>query len=172
MSLYSSLQIASNSLLVSQLGLQVTGNNIANANTPGYLRQQLNLAPMEPQRLGGLTIGLGVTVTGITQQIDKFLEQRLRSATSDVANGEAQEGVYAQLEAIIGELGDTDLSTSLSKFFNSIHDILNQPESASVRNIAVLAGQTLAHDIGLLDDRVRGVRQQVNDQVTSAAADI
>jgi flagellar hook-associated protein 1 len=38
MSLFSSIQLAKNSLLVSQLGLQVTGNNIANANTEGYLR--------------------------------------------------------------------------------------------------------------------------------------
>lgn len=172
MSLLSSLQIANNSLLTSQLGLQVVGNNIANANTPGYIRQQLNLASTEPQKYGDLTIGLGVTVTGITQQIDKFLEERLRNATSDVANGEAQESVYSQLEAIIGELGDTDLSTSLSKFFNSIHDILNQPESVSVRNIAVLQGQTLTQDIALLNRRVQDVRVQVNSQVSAAADDI
>jgi flagellar hook-associated protein 1 FlgK len=172
MSLFSSLQIANNSLLVSQLGLQVVGNNIANANTPGYIRQQLNLAPREPQKYGTLTLGLGVEVTSITQQIDKFLEERLRGATSDVANGEAQESVYAQLESIIGELGDNDLSTSLSKFFNSIQDILNQPESVSVRNIAVLQGQTLAHDIQLLVQRVEQVHKQVNDQVAASANDI
>lgn len=172
MSLLSSLQIANNSLIASQLGLQVVGNNIANANTPGYIRQQLNLATRDPQKYGGLTLGLGVEVTSITQQIDKFLEERLRGATSDVANGEAQESVYAQLESIIGELGDTDLSSSLSKFFNSIHDVLNQPESVSVRNIAVLQGQTLAHDVQLLDQRVQQVRKQVNDQVAASANDI
>src|SRR5687767_13430556 len=169
MSLFSSLQVANNSLLASQLGLQVVGNNIANANTPGYLRQQINLQPASPQKYGDLTLGLGVQVASITQQVDKFLEQRLRTASSDVASGEAQESVYAQLESIIGELGDTDLSTSLTKFFNSIQDVLNQPESLSVRNIAVLQAETLAHDIQLLDERVRNVRVQVNDQVTSAA---
>jgi flagellar hook-associated protein 1 FlgK len=172
MSLFSALQIASNSLLVSQLGLQVVGNNIANANTPGYLRQQLDLAPTAPQRVGGLTMGLGVEVTGITQQIDKFLEERLRGASSDVANGEAQESVYTQLESILGGLGDNDLSSSLTKFFNSIQDILNQPDSASVRNLAVLQGGTLAHDVQLLAQRVQGVRQDVNDQVTASASDI
>jgi len=172
MSLFSSLQIASNTLLASQLGLQVVGNNIANANTPGYIRQQINLQPQAPQRLGDLTLGLGVQVYSITQQIDKFLEARLRNATSDVANGEAQESVYAQLESIISELGDTDLSSSLSRFFNSIHDILNQPESVSVRNIAVLEGKTLTHDIQLLDERVRTLREDVNNQITAAADEI
>ncbi len=172
MSLFSSLQIAGNSLHASQLGLQVVGNNIANANTPGYIRQQINLQAATPQTVGDLTLGLGVQVTSITQQIDKFLEQRLRGATSDVANGEAQESVYAQLESIIGELGDTDLSTSLTSFFNSIQDVLNQPESLSVRNLAVLQGETLAHDIRLLNDRVRTVRQQVDSQVAASAKDV
>jgi flagellar hook-associated protein 1 FlgK len=172
MSLFSSLQIANNSLLASQLGLQVVGNNIANANTPGYIRQQLNLQPMTPQKVGDLTVGLGVEVHSITQQIDKFLEERLRNATSDLANGEAKESAYTQLESIIGELGDTDLSTSLSNFFNSIHDILNQPESVSVRNLATLQGTTLSHDIQLLDKRVRDIRSEVNNQVTAAADEI
>ena len=71
MSLFGILQLSGNALNAASLGLQVTGNNIANANTPGYLRQQLNLAPTEPQQLGGLSVGLGVSVTGITQQIAK-----------------------------------------------------------------------------------------------------
>lgn len=172
MSLLSSLHLANNSLLASQLGLQVVGNNIANANTPGYIRQQVNLQTFAPHKIGDLTVGSGVHVHSITQQIDRFLEERLRNATSDVANGETQASVYAQLESIIGELSDTDLSTSLSKFFNSIHDILNQPESVSVRNIAVLQGETLAHDIQLLDERVRKIREQVNFEVQAAGDEI
>lgn len=172
MSLFSSLQIANNSLLASQLGLQVVGNNIANANTPGYIRQQLNLQPMTPQKVGDLTVGLGVEIHSITQQIDKFLEERMRNATSDLANGEAKTDAYAQLETVIGELGDTDLSSSLSNFFNSIQDILNQPESVSVRNIATLQGDTLTRDIRLLDQRVRNIRGEVNAQVTAAAAEV
>jgi flagellar hook-associated protein 1 FlgK len=172
MSLFSSLQTANNSLLASQLGLQVVGNNIANANTPGYIRQQLNLQAAAPQKYGDLTVGLGVQVQSITQQVDKFLEERLRGATSDSANGSAQESVYTQLESILGALGDSSLNSSLSKFFNSIHDVLNQPESVSIRNLAVLAGQTLAHDINALDSRVRNVREQVNTEVTSSADEI
>jgi len=169
MSLLGSLQVASNSLFASQVGLQVTGNNIANANTPGYIRQRPIFTPATTQLVGGLPIGLGVHVEGIVQQVDRFLIDRLRGAVSDLANSEAQEDAYVQLEAMIGELSDTDLSTSLSGFFNSINDILNQPESISVRNLAVLQGATLTDDIRRLDSRIRESRSNINSQIVSSA---
>ncbi len=169
MSLFSSLQVANNSLVASQLGLQVTGNNIANANTPGYIRERIVVVPAPTVRYGGLLMGTGVAVDAIIQQTDKFLEERMRSATSDLANGEAQEGAYVKLEALLGELSDTDLSTSLTNFFSSIQDILNQPESVSVRNLAVLQGRTLADDIRRLDDNARQLREDLNAEVIASA---
>ncbi|WP_425615689.1 flagellar hook-associated protein FlgK [Anatilimnocola sp. NA78] len=172
MSLFSTIQIAKNSLVAAQMGLQVTSNNVANANTPGYIRQNLVLTPAPTQRYGGLLLGLGVSVQAVVQQTDRFLEERVRNAASDLANSQAQEDTYVQLESLIGELSDTDLSTGLSEFFNSIHDILNQPDSASVRNLAVLQGRTLTDDIRRLDTRVREVRNDVNEQIGAAANEI
>lgn len=172
MSLFSTIQVANNALIASQLGLQVTGNNIANANTPEYVREELVLAPAPTQRFGGLLLGTGVDVKAVVQITDRFLEERLRGAASDMANGEAQQKTYVQLESLLGELSDTDLSTSLTSFFNSIQDILNQPDSVSIRNLAVLQGRSLASDIQRLDSRVRDIRQDVNNQVIAAADDI
>ena len=93
-----------------------------------------------------MLLGLGVSITGVIQKIDRFLEDRLRSASSDRASAETQEQTFQQLESLIGELGDTDLSTSLNNFFNSIHEVLNQPDSVPTRNLAVLQGVTLASD--------------------------
>jgi flagellar hook-associated protein 1 FlgK len=115
---------------------------------------------------------LGVQVQGIIQQSDRFLSDRLRGAISDLAGSEAQEEAYVQLEALIGELTNTDLSTSLSNFFNAISDVLNQPEDIAVRSLAVLQGATLADDIRRLDSRVIDLRTNVNNQIVSAADDI
>ena len=172
MTLFSSIQIANNALQAAQLGLQVTGNNIANANTPGYIRERLVLAPAPTQQYGELLLGLGVKVEAVVQLTDRFLEERLRAAESDLANGETQENTYVQLESLIGELSDTDLSTSLTDFFNSIHEILNQPESSSVRNLAVLQGRTLTDNIRRLDSRVRDIRENVNNEFVAAADEI
>ncbi len=172
MSLFGSIQLGANALRAQQIGLQVTGQNIANANTPGYIREEAVLTPARTQKLGNLLLGLGVEVTGVIQKIDKFLENRLRLAGSDRANAEAQVQTYSQLEDLIGELSDTDLSTSLNNFFNSISNVLNQPESATTRNLTVLQGQTLAGDIVRLSNRARVIRSDVNRQITGAAAEI
>jgi flagellar hook-associated protein 1 FlgK len=172
MSLLGSLQIANNSLLATQIGLQVIGNNVANSNTPGYSRQDVVYEPAPIQMVGTLPIGLGVQVRAIIQHTDRFLNERLRGAISDVENTEAQKQSYLQLESIIGELSETDLSSSLSQFFASINDVLNQPEDLAVRNLTRLQAESLAQDIQRLDDRVNQIRIDVNNNIVSAANDI
>lgn len=172
MSLLSSLQVGAGAMQAAQIGLQVTGNNIANANTPGYLRQQVVLTTAPTQVKGKLALGLGVKVDSIVQQVDKFLQDRLRNAGSDLANGQTQLEIYSQLEAIVGELSDTDLSTSLSDFFNSIQDILNHPEDASIRNLAVLRGEALTSDFKRLAQHVRELQQDANERIAGSAENI
>ncbi len=172
MSLFGSIRMAGNSLRANEIALQVVGQNIANANTPGYIREEYQLAPAPSQRMGDLLLGMGVRVEAVVQKLDVYLEERLNSSVSDLASAEAQEQVYAQLEGVIGELSDTDLSTSLDNFFASINDILNQPDDVSVRNLAVLQGKTLTEDINRMANRVATIRADVNDRVEGLASSI
>src|SRR5919109_65378 len=165
MSLFGSIQLAKNALRTQQIGLQVVGQNIANANTPGYIREEVILSPAPTQRQGGLLLGLGVQVEAVVQKIDKFLEERLRNAKSERVSSETKEQAYLELESILGELGETDLSTSLNQFFSAVHNVLSQPEDVGIRNLAVLQGKTLTQDIRTLAERVREVRSDLNDKV-------
>ena len=79
---------------------------------------------------------------------------------------------YSQLEGLVGELSDTDLSTSLDNFFSRISDILNQPDSDSVRNLAVLQGQSLTQDFNDLAVRAGQLRSDLNDRVGQSADDV
>lgn len=172
MSLLSSLQLATNALQANQIGLQVVGQNIANANTPGFSREEVQFAPAATQRVGNLQLGLGVRVTGVVQKIDRFLEERLRGATSDRVSSETQEQTLRDLEAVIGALKGTDLGASLTKFFNGISGILNQPESAAARNLVVRQGETLAADFNRLASRVAESRADLNKRVAATTSDI
>lgn len=172
MSIFGSIQLAGNSLRANEIALQVVGQNISNANTPGYIREEVILSPAPTQRKGGLLLGLGVDVLAVVQKIDLFLEERLRGAVSDQAGAETLQQTYAQLEGLIGELSDTDLSTSMNTFFASIAEILNQPESRSVRNLAVLQGDTLAKNIQRLAMRTQSLREDVNGRIQNMADDI
>ena len=61
-SLNATLSMATQSMLAQELELQVTNNNIANANTAGYTRETVNLAQADPIQEGFLSVGTGVTV--------------------------------------------------------------------------------------------------------------
>ena len=172
MSLFGSIQLAGNALRATTIGIHTVGQNIANANTPGYLREEVVFEPAPTQRVGDLLLGLGVDVTGIVQKVDRFLEGRVRSAISDRAASETQGQAFLELEQILGELNDTDLSTAMNKFFGSIQEVLNQPESAAVRNLTVLEGAALAESITRIDDRIRVVRADFDERVRASAGDI
>ena len=172
MSLFGIMQLSSNALNAASLGMQVTGNNIANANTPDYIRQRLVQTPALPYRKDGVILGLGVKVEGVQEIIDKFLDERMRAATSDVASSDAQADAFSKLEAAINELGDRDISTQLTSFFGSLNDVLNQPESVAMRNIAVQKAQALTESIQRLDSQVRSLHQDVNQQIVATADDI
>ncbi len=142
MSLLGSIQLGSNALNANQIALQVVGQNIANANTPGYVREEAQLTPGPTQRVGGLLMGTGVEVQAVVQKIDNYLEERLRGADSDAGGTSTLQSSYTQLEQMLNATGSTNVGTAMTAFFNSISNVLNQPEDASVRDSTVLQGQT------------------------------
>lgn len=171
MSLFGAMQLGANALRAHQIGLQVTGQNISNVNTPGYIREEVVLSPSATQRKGTLLIGTGVQVDAIVQKIDKFLEDRLRGSISDRASAETQEQIYTQLEQIVGELSDTDLSTSMTSFISAIRELSNNPEG-NTRNLAVLKGETLAQDIVRMRGRAAQARLDANQSIQNLSLDI
>ena len=172
MSLFGSIRIGANSLRANDIALQVVGQNIANANTPSYIREEVILNPAPTQRVGGLLLGLGVQVDAVIQKIDSFLEERLRGAVSEQGEAETVEQVYAQLEGLINALADVNVGSLMTGFFNSISEILNQPGDRSIRNLVVLQGQRLAQDIQRLADRAQRLRNELNERVKNMAEDI
>ena len=172
MSIFGSIQMAGNTLQAMQIGLHVVGNNIANANTPDYVRERVLYTPAPVMKLGDLTLGLGVEIAGVVQNIDRFVEERLRGVGGDRASANVQEKVYRDLESILGELSDTDVSTSLTQFFNSIEEVVNHPEDMALRNLAAQAGITLSTRINTLSRRVNTVYEEFGQGVDNLSAEI
>ena len=111
-------------------------------------------------------------VEGVLQQVDNFLEERLRNANSDMSNAEAKEGTYLQLEAIVGELEETDVSSALSSFFAAVNDVLNEPDSRLVRNLVALEGTTLSSTITQLHSRIQQLREDTDDRIGALSGEI
>ncbi len=175
MSLNAALGIASRALEIFTAGIQVAGQNVANANTPGYIREELQLDTALPYVRGGLVFGTGVFASGVKQQIDKYLETRIHTANSDYTAAHARETIYQQLEEQIRELGGEDLSTSINDFLSTINEAVNQPESVSLRQLVLQQGTQLASDISSLRLRVDELRQAQTvklDELVAEANDL
>ncbi len=173
MSLFGSIQIGGSTLQAMQIGLQVVGNNIANANTPGYVREEAIFTPAPVQRMGGLVLGLGVQVDSIVQKIDKFVQDRLVGAKGDRANAEVQEQTYRELETVLNALsGAVDLNSAVTGFFNAVQEVVNDPSSAAARNLAVGKGVTLTELMNNLSSRVSDIQSQLDQRVTANANEI
>jgi flagellar hook-associated protein 1 FlgK len=173
MSISSSIQLAAGALQANDIALQVVGQNIANANTPGYLTEVTNFVPGPTQTNGALIQGTGVQVQSITQQVNNFLESQLRSANSNQASADTFKSTYTQVENILGALNSTsNLSGALNQFFSSIQNVLNQPADASARQSAVLQGQSLTQTINSIANQTVQLRQSIDSQVSALAPQI
>lgn len=174
MSLFGTLQLAGNSMQATGVGLQVIGQNIANANTPGYSQEVVQLGTGPTQQEGGVLMGTGVVVQGVTSEVDQYVEQNLRSANSSVSSYSTQASVYQQLESMMSELttSGTDLTTSLTNFSAAVQNVLTSPTSDSIRQVAVTSGQTLAQNINQQASQVASFQSQINSQIPADAASI
>jgi flagellar hook-associated protein 1 FlgK len=158
MSLTAALATASRALEVFSTAVQVSSGNIANANTPGYIREELTLSSENPYQRGGLIVGAGVKATAVRQAIDQFLETRIHSTNAEAQAAGARESIYTQLEGQLRELGDQDLSSRFSSFLSAINEVVNQPEQGPLRNSIISEGELLVSDITNLRNRVDQLR--------------
>ncbi|MFO0917592.1 MAG: flagellar hook-associated protein FlgK [Planctomycetaceae bacterium] len=160
MGLSGALSTASSSLNLFSLGIEVAGNNIANASTPGYINSELVIKSSQPYKLGNLVIGTGAYAAGIRQYVDQALAGRIYSANGDTSLSSARNDTYQQLQNALSALGDNDLASQINQFIGSIQAIVNQPESDSLRSVTVSAGQQFA-------DSIRSLRGKVDDLIGS-----
>lgn len=165
MSLFGAINSSISGLNVATLGLQVVSNNVANANTPGFSAQTLDQTTAMVVKRGNYIVGTGVKVAGISQGGSRLLEGQLRESISDADSTQVQSSVYQQLEAIVGELGDNDISTYLSRFFNSLQEVAQKPESPAVRGFAIQQGKALTEKLNFTHSRALDLHNQVNSEI-------
>jgi len=169
--------IGLSALRAQQLTLSVLGNNLANASTPGYHRQQVDLATRSPLREDTFSIGTGVDVTNIRRLTNDAVETALIRNSSEAGFSQQTRDIAAQIESQLTP-GDASIHASLSKFFNSLEKVANAPQDSTARSeflssaSALMKGfssldqglNSLGKDVRLsLDDAVKDVNQKIGD---------
>lgn len=165
MSLTGSLNIGRSALSASQVAIQVTGNNFANASTPGYSRQRVNLQALSDQRWGNYFLGRGVGIASIQRQVDAALQARLNGSISQQASADIGSSFLSQLESVVNELGDNNLSDQFDKFYSAWSEIANSPNRDGARALVVQQGRTLAAAIQSTRRDLFSARAQLDQQL-------
>ncbi len=171
-------QIGVSALAASQRGLATVSHNIANVNTDGYARQRVEFSARSPQGAGGVWTGNGVETSAITRTVDQFLQQQLRTSTSNHARVAVVRDFAAQVNNILGD-PETGLSPALGEFFDGVQALVGDPASVPARQVLLASADTFVsrfHDQHLrLDETERGVDARLRstiEEINAAAQGI
>ncbi|WP_373230869.1 flagellar hook-associated protein FlgK [Cohnella sp.] len=141
-STFHGLETAKRSLVTQQVALQTTGHNVANANTAGYSRQTVNMVASKPMEAVGMMrsnapgqLGTGVEFSSITRIREGFLDNQFRNENQNNGNWSIQVDTLQKLETIVNEPSESGLRSVLDKFWNSWHDLSENPESITARKL-------------------------------------
>jgi flagellar hook-associated protein 1 len=170
MSISSLLNIGSRAMAASYAQLTVTGNNIANASTPGYSQQTANLETSFSQQTGSGFFGSGVDVATVTRAHSDFLTREAATAASISAADDARSTQLQQLQSVF-QTDKDGLGYAAQQAFNSFVDVANNPQDSSARQSALASVGTMASDFsnaaGQLDEQQAGVADQLRTSVAS-----
>ncbi|MDX2475234.1 MAG: flagellar hook-associated protein FlgK [Candidatus Krumholzibacteria bacterium] len=148
-------------LFAAQAGLATTGHNIANANTPGYSRQQAIFAPRKASIMPYGSIGRGVEIQGIRRVQDEFLLQNMRIQKSRLENYAQTDTTLYEIEAILGSVDNDHLGAAMTEFFSSWNSMSQPPITSSMRAAVVSSAQSLITDFHAVDDSLDDLAGQI-----------
>ena len=171
--IYGLLSIGQSALLTQQKAIDITGNNIANVNTPGYSRQRLNIQQNSPVRIDNQTMSTGVTAdTGIQRFYDQFLGAQLNGENENLGRWEAQEQALEKVELMLGDSESSGISNAMSEFWNAWQNLSNNPSGVAERTSLISAGQYLATTFNQTYNNLRNLQGDIDTHVTNIVSDI
>lgn len=127
--LFFGLEMGKRALLAQQLALTTGGHNIANAATPGFTRQRVNLTQTDPLNTTQGNMGTGVMANSVTQIRDAFLGGQFRADNGNMARWESSHKTLSQIELFFNEPGDKGLNQLMTDFFNSWENLATNPNA-------------------------------------------
>lgn len=160
--LFTMLGQAAHAMDAQRYGLDVTGQNIANVNTPGYSRRKALLVEDPPP--DAYNSGGGVRVEGVAADRNRLLERRLQNETPAQHKYSALAQALSEVEAAVDE--DTNsLSQRLTEFFDSFSRLADTPTSATARQEVIIQGQELSRAFNDLSNRFEAAQANSDEQV-------
>lgn len=177
--LFMGLELGKRAIMAQQTALDITGHNIANANTEGYSRQVATMETTQPYYTPVLTsstrigqLGTGVQISSINRIREAFLDSQIRNETKEAGYWESMQETISKIEVIVNEPSDYSIREVLDQFWQSWQDLVSNPESESVRTVVAETGTTLADTFEHVHRQLEELKQDLNLVVDTKVQEI
>jgi len=162
--------IGTSALTAAYTALQTTGNNIANANTPGYSRQIVDLTAQVETGLSGSYIGQGVAVASIKRAYSELLTHQVDLAQAASSQSSTRATLLGQVSNLFSSTTG-GLGAMVDRFFAQVQTLTQQPSNLAVRQTVLASAQQMAAGFndayGQLQMMQQGADQQIGQEIST-----
>jgi flagellar hook-associated protein 1 FlgK len=170
--LFSLLVQSGNSLGAHSAALNVAGNNIANASTPGYSRQiAMFVANPGVSSTGAGSVGTGVSLQAITQARDQFVERQVPTTLAAQSRSQTESDALASLTALNPDL-QGGLSSAMGEFYASLQTWSQNPGDSGLRQAVLGSSQALATSFNQTANSINDARTGLDAAMTGKVAEV
>jgi flagellar hook-associated protein 1 FlgK len=170
MDLVSIIMNAGSGLSVFRAQAATASHNIANANTPGYARQEAIPTETVPAEEAGTNgyIGRGVSLQGVVQARDTFVETQISNAFSNSSSTSAQADALSTVSALDPQ-GSGNITDALGKFYSALRDLNQDPSDQGLRRAVVDSAQMLTKSFNVTANSLASTRSAIDQNVSTLA---
>lgn len=149
-----------------QQAIEVTSNNVANANTPGYDVESIELATAAAQSTGSIPIGAGVVVDGVQRAYSQAAANQLITSQSSLGQLNALQNYTSQIDNLFGTTAG-GLTTALQNYYNGWSAVADNPTSTASRQALLGDATALASNFNTTSTQLNNLNTDVNTRITS-----
>lgn len=164
MGLSQALSTAMSGLRATQNSLALVSSNVANAETPGYVKKTVN-------QVAGYTgeYGSSVLINGVNRQLDAYLQSQVRTETSGAAYADVRATYLANLQTVYGNPDQSGtIEAAFNSFLTAMQGLSTSPDSQSARIGAVNAAQSLAQELNATTRGIQNLRANAETGINEA----
>lgn len=158
------LDIGARSLVNMQHALTTTGHNIANANTEGYSRQQINFDAGKYTQMGFGYLGQGGSIGGVERVFDRFVSNQL----NDFISKETQYKSFVDFNDRLNDLfadPQNSLNSSIQNFFSGVQEVAGNPSGVAEREVLMGDAASLVYRQQSINKMLTGMVQDINGEI-------
>ena len=168
MSLSDALSIAMSGLRANQAAMSLVSSNVANAQTPGYVRKSIDQVTTNSG-----SYGTNVSIVGVNRELDQYIQAQLRTETSGAGYASLKSNFLQQLQSMYGNPGSTGtLENAFSGLTTAVQALSTSADSQSARIGVVNAAAVLAQQLNSMTQGIQTLRgaaeNGISDSVTTA----